>query len=549
MIRNANDIIEHADILSVVQRHLVTRKANGKWTAQCPWHDATAKSTAFTINPDKNTWYCFGCGAGGSTLAFLAVVHGMTSVGGDLKGAVKDNFAALVEILSGYTGDTLEYDDAASAGPRRGDIHDCLAAVQDHYARSLPDKERSTLHQRGFTDALIQKYGIGYAPGNSAHTLGHTPAILEAAGVAKKSPRTGNLYDPLHDRITIPLHDHIGRVIAFTGRATAPDQQPKYLNTADTRVYQKGAHLFNLHRIPPKTEIIHSIEGQLKAIALHEAGHACISPGGTSLTDRAIAQLQGCEVRIVPDPDQAGRKAALKHITRLRAQQIPAFISIVIPDDDGKHLKDPDDYLAAGRPFTVTTIDWLAWLWETFAEPLDLEAQAAAVSKTILPVVAAHPDPLVVDQTTRRLAAISDYRLADLRRGIAARPPETQRPEPLRDPAPKTTAQVLVAIVVNLPVDPENPNHWTQSLHWTSYPPELLSCLREIADIRDISARYRLEIPQTLELRPPSRWSSILYTYATIPIPFPCDRDGLLKCDQRLHSEHTIKNTQETLPC
>jgi DNA primase len=563
MITNKDDIIRGVDIVALISRYMPLTRNGAGYTANCRWHQSKT-GASFRVNPERQDWRCWGCDIGGDALAFIARWNNLD---------LRTDFVEALELLAAETGQRVEYstdtapaaDAAADTRTTRQSLYDAASAAAAWYATALAAEPRALtyLQARGFTPDLVTEWSLGYARGAAVAECGADPDILVAAGILGRPERAAvgrELYDPLSSRLIIPLHDSYGRTVAFAGRALNPEQQPKYKNTHDTPIFRKADLLYGYHRAANlsrgATGPVYLLEGQLKAIAAIAAGNPAVAPGGTGLAPRQIALLARLDrpIAVVPDPDAAGAKAALRRIELLRAEGLRCEIAITVPADGGVVLKDPDDYLAAGRPWTFTRQSWIPWALASMVPGDEGSADwAAGIGQVILPVLNANPDPLVISADLHQLAALTGLAEHDLRRArIEPRPAPAPRPAPLAD-APVDTnmnpARVLVALALQLPIDPAAPNAWSRLLDWTTYPVDLLAWLTDVAAVRRCAAARRLPVAAAIRniIADPRRAAQ--YTWWSgfrLPDLTP---EALQRCEARIQRPRTIAEHKETATC
>ncbi|NBW74965.1 MAG: DNA primase [Sphingomonadaceae bacterium] len=328
----------------VISRTTRLTKAGHEFKACCPFHNE--KSPSFTVNDQKGFYHCFGCGAHGDVIRWMTDQRGLS-------------FMDAVKELASEAGLEVPAPDprAAQAAEQRDGLHDVMKAAQDWFVAQLAgpegDKARAYLATRGFDAHTVQRFGFGYAPEGrqalKAALKDLSEANLVEAGlriaVEDKDP-----YDRFRGRLMLPIEDARGRVIAFGGRIldAAKTDAPKYLNSPDTPLFDKGRTLYNLHRAGPasrQTGRVVVVEGYMDVIALACAGIAdAVAPLGTALTERQIELLW----RLVETPvlcfdgDAAGQRAAMRAITRALPLLRPAHSLKIVRLPPGL---DPDDLI------------------------------------------------------------------------------------------------------------------------------------------------------------------------------------------------------------
>jgi DNA primase len=302
----------------VIGRTTRLTKAGREFKACCPFHNE--KTPSFTVNDEKGFYHCFGCGAHGDAIRWMTDQRGLS-------------FMDAVKELAAEAGMEVPAPDprAAKAAEQHDSLHDVTAAAQawivDRLASAEGDKARAYLATRGFDAHTVARFGFGYAPeGRQAlkAALAQFPEdkLIEAGlriAVDDKDP-----YDRFRGRLMLPIEDARGRVIAFGGRILdkAKTDAPKYLNSPDTPLFDKGRTLYNLHRAGPlarQSGRLIVVEGYMDTIALAAAGIGeCVAPLGTALTERQIEMLwRLVEVPILCfDGDAAGQRAAMRAVAR-----------------------------------------------------------------------------------------------------------------------------------------------------------------------------------------------------------------------------------------
>lgn len=335
------ELRSRADIESTISPYVTLKRRGRLLTGLCPFHNE--KTPSFTVYPETQSYYCFGCGSGGDAVTFIKNIENL-------------DYGEAVRYLADKVG---------------------LAVPQDNYNSDLYEKRRRMyeanrlaarffhtvlysetgkpgleyLYGRGLTDATIRKFGLGYAPKSwdalreYMHKQGFTDLELYEANLLRMSDKNGkkHYYDAFVERAMFPVIDLRGNVIAFSGRAVTADAQRKYVNTSDTLVYKKGENIFALNFAKKSnSDALILCEGNLDVISLHQAGFDNAVAGlGTALTEQQAALLSryASEIYLCYDNDEAGQKAARKALelfskTTLRVK--------IIRMQGGK---DPDEIL------------------------------------------------------------------------------------------------------------------------------------------------------------------------------------------------------------
>lgn len=336
-----SELRTRADIESTVSSYVSLKRRGRILTGLCPFH--SEKTPSFTVYPETQSYYCFGCGSGGDAVTFIKNIENL-------------DYIEAVRYLAERVGMSMpqeKFDSALYEKRRRMFEANRLAARFFHAALLSPEGENALryLHDRGLSDATIRKFGLGYAPSgwdklrNFMRKQGFTDLELYEANLLRMSDKNGkkHYYDAFVDRAMFPVFDLRGNVLAFSGRALTSDAQRKYVNTSDTLIYKKGENIFALNFAKKTTQdFLILCEGNLDVISLHQAGFDNAIAGlGTALTERQAALLARYTgaVYLCYDADEAGQKAAQK---ALRLFENTTVHVKVIHLEGGK---DPDEIL------------------------------------------------------------------------------------------------------------------------------------------------------------------------------------------------------------
>lgn len=388
--RTIEAVKERADIVDVVGEHVVLKKKGREFVGICPFHDDTSPS--MTVSPAKQFYYCFSCGAGGNAIKFLMELqrHSFSDVVLELA----RKYQLPVETLDGPQQERLR-----KQLSRREQLHRVLSLASGWFRSQLraPGGAAALAYlreQRGLSEGTIESFELGFAPDRWDGLLNHlvqvegvAPEWLEAAGlVAARKGEAGDSrrghYDRFRGRVMVPIRDRQGRVIGFGGRSLEGGE-PKYLNSPETEVFEKGQHLFGLDRAANeirRDDRAVVVEGYFDVIALHAAGITnAVASLGTALSRQQITQLcRCCESRRLIlnfDSDGAGVRAAQRAIGEVEQLALQGQLELRV-----LHLpagKDPDEFLkqqGAGdyRALLDQAPQWLDWQIEQVLEGKDL---------------------------------------------------------------------------------------------------------------------------------------------------------------------------------
>ncbi|MBD0361698.1 MAG: DNA primase [Coleofasciculus sp. C3-bin4] len=315
---------QRADIVDVVSERVVLRKRGKDYVGLCPFHEE--KSPSFTVSPNKQMYYCFGCNAGGDAINFLMAVgkHSFSEVVLDLA----RRYQVPVQTLEPEHRQELQRQLSL-----REQLYEILAVTASFYQHTLRQSQgqlalKYLQANRCLSEETIQQFQLGYAPSGweilyryLIEVKRYSVGLVEKAGLIVPRKAGGGYYDRFRDRLIIPIHDVQGRVIGFGGRSLG-DEQPKYLNSPETELFDKGKTLFALDKARDaitKQDQAVVVEGYFDAIALHAAGITnVVASLGTALSQEQVRQLlrytESKRIILNFDADAAGTKASQRGI-------------------------------------------------------------------------------------------------------------------------------------------------------------------------------------------------------------------------------------------
>lgn len=379
------EVKQRADIVDVIAEHVVLRRRGKDFVGLCPFHEE--KSPSFTVSPNKQMYYCFGCQAGGNVIKFL-MERGKRS----LSEVVLD--LARRYQVSVQTLEPKQREEFQRQISIREQLYEILAVAAQFYVHALyQSSEQQALEylrsQRQLSEETIQQFQLGYAPA-SWETLyrylveqkRYPVHLVEQAGLIVARKSGGGHYDRFRDRLLIPIHDIQGRVIGFGGRSLG-DEQPKYLNSPETDLFNKGKTLFALDKARAaitKQDQAVVVEGYFDAIALHAAGITnVVASLGTALSAEQVRILlrytESKQIVFNFDADAAGYKAAeraIGEIAHLAYQGQVQLRILNLPDG-----KDADELLRKGGFNKYQELLEVAPLW------IDWQIQQILVGKDL----------------------------------------------------------------------------------------------------------------------------------------------------------------------
>ena len=331
------ELADRNDIVDVVSEYVRLGKRSGaNLFGLCPFHNE--KTPSFSVSPDKQIYHCFGCGKGGGVINFIMEIEGLT-------------FPEAVEFLARRAGMTVPQQENDASSRLRARLYELNKDAARFFYRQLQEKSgekaRLYMQQRRITPATAKNFGLGYAPDSwdalakAMREMGYSEQELLTADLVRRG-KNGGVYDTFRSRLMFPIIDVRGNVTGFSGRIIG-DGEPKYLNTKETPVYNKGKLLFGLNLAKKsKSGYLILVEGNVDVVSLHQAGFdSAIAALGTALTNeqaRLISRYTG-EVILAYDSDGAGMKASQRSIDILEKLDVKVRVL------RWENAKDPDEYI------------------------------------------------------------------------------------------------------------------------------------------------------------------------------------------------------------
>lgn len=335
-IRSRNDIVD------VISGYLKLQKKGSNYVGVCPFHND--RNPSMSVNQPRQMYHCFSCGAGGDVFKFVMDYENLT-------------FPEAMKVLADRAGIQLPEKETSREAKQQADLKaqilelNKLAAKYYYYLLRQPAGRQGLdyLTGRGLSDETIRKFGLGYASKYSndlykyLKNKGYSDSLLKESGLMQVSEKQG-MYDKFWNRVMFPIMDSHNRVIGFGGRVMG-DGKPKYLNSPETKVFDKSRNLYglNLARVSRKPNII-LCEGYMDVISMHQAGfNQAVASLGTAFTQQqsVILKRYTNEVLLTYDSDEAGIKAAMRAIPILKDAGLTARVINMEP------YKDPDEFIKA----------------------------------------------------------------------------------------------------------------------------------------------------------------------------------------------------------
>lgn len=412
-VRTRNDIVE------VISQYVKLTKKGSNYFGLCPFHNE--KTGSFSVVPSKQMYYCFGCGAGGNVITFIMEYENYT-------------FQEALSYLAERAGIELPKRDESAQAKREADVRSQLLAVHKEAARyyyyqlksPAGEKGLSYFRQRGLSDETITRFGLGYSlPGRNylyqyLRKKGYSDEILSQSGLVRLDEK--GAYDKFWNRVMFPIMDTNNRVIGFGGRVMG-EGEPKYLNSPETKIFDKSSNLYGLNVAKSSRKPYLLIcEGYMDVIAMHQAGFTnAVASLGTAFTARHATLIKRYvkQAVLTYDSDQAGVKAALRAIPILRSAGISVKVLSMKP------YKDPDEFIKnLGREAFEERIEQAVngVLFEVDAarENFDMEdpEQKTAFHNFVVDKLVSFPDELERNNYMEAIAARHFIPLDSLRRMV-----------------------------------------------------------------------------------------------------------------------------------
>ena len=459
------EIRRRADIASVIGEYVILKKAGKNFLGLCPFHHE--KTPSFTVSPDKQMFYCFGCSEGGNVFSFLMKLNHLT-------------FPEAVRQMAGKVGVVLPEKTMSREEKERYTLAEQIRRVNeiaaDFYAKALLSpagvNAREYLGKRGVGEAAIQTFRLGLAPEGWRGLLdylekrGVSPGLAEQAGLAipRTAPSKGH-YDRFRGRLMIPIEDVDGHVIAFGGRVMGAGE-PKYMNSPESPVYTKGNNLYGLARTREairEKEFAILVEGYFDLIALWSAGITnVVATLGTALTRAQVDLLRRYTPRVVAvfDPDEAGRKALARSLELFLAGNVHAK-AVILPDghDPDTFVRTQgrgrmDELLAQAWPMADYYVEKILGGRGTLEEDRDKLREAVAFIRRLDDAVDRN---LFVKKVAEQLNVDEEVLKGEVRRGLPHAPAAPASPPPRKvaselDPLELGLVRMMLEYPARLPV-------------------------------------------------------------------------------------------------
>lgn len=437
-----DDLLNRTDIVDVVSSRLQMKKAGKNYTACCPFHKE--KTPSFSVSPDKQFYYCFGCGAGGNALGFIMDHDNL-------------DFPQAVEDLAKAAGMEVPREESGRGHkprqPTDSPLYPLLTGAAEFYRQALkshPTRKAAVdyLKGRGLSGEIARDFGLGFAPPGWDNLFKHLSSdtlqqkAMIDAGLLIENAETGKRYDRFRDRVMFPIRDSRGRVIAFGGRVLG-DDKPKYLNSPETPVFHKGQELYGLfeaRKFNRNLDEIIVVEGYMDVIALAQQGlRNAVATLGTATSEEHLKRL----FRVVPsvlfcfDGDQAGRNAAWRALeatlSSLQDGRKARFLFLPEGEDPDTLVRSEgtDAFRARINQHAQPLADYFFQQLTEEADPRSLEGKAH-MATLAAPLIEKVPGANLRTLMRNRLKEITGLNIAEVQQLVHNAPAE---PPPSYDPS------------------------------------------------------------------------------------------------------------------
>jgi len=503
-----DEIKARLDIVDVIGGYVQLQKAGRSFKAVCPFH--SERTPSFIVSPERQSWHCFGaCGEGGDVFSFVMKKEGL-------------EFREALRLLAERAGVPLPERRRVEEDAERERLRQANEAAGQYYHRLLLDSEegrraRRYLEERGLDRGTLQDFQLGFAPSGWENLFrhlrerGYRQEELLAAGLLTSGERGPR--DLFHERIMFPITDMRGRVVGFGGRSLPgeghEESQPKYLNTAQTVLFDKGSLLYALDKAKEHIRREGSaviVEGYMDAIAAHQYGYTnVVASMGTALTDRQVRLLKrfARDLVLALDADTAGQEATLRAVEYQEILGGDIRVAVLPPglDPDQAIRRQPESWpslLAGAQPL-------LDYKFQTVAASLEGARpweRSRAVDE-LLPLVAALGDRIVQAHYLQRLARLGQVREGELQQMLVRRPAKRRSVAVAPEPAAATPTaasgdtreEYCLGLLLRYPELREDGLALSPELFWHSENRQVLEAWQGCQDMEELAQA----VPEELE--------------------------------------------------
>jgi DNA primase len=408
------DLLNQINLIDLIEKRIRLKKVGSRFTAKCPFHQE--KTASFYVEPQKQFYYCFGCHAHGNAISFLMEYDRLS-------------FVEAIETLATSLGLSIPSDPKESSlSKKQIQRYEFIEKISRFYQKQLAQSNRAKqyLKQRGISEKTQKHFQLGFAP-NQWDTLTQKitqkpelSKILQETGMICKKDNTAHFYDRFRNRLIFPIKNAQGKTIAFGGRSLDNQQIPKYLNSPETPLFQKGSELYGLSLLKRPEKIL-VVEGYMDVIALYEHGiDFALAPLGTAITKQQIQLLTRytCEIVFCFDGDEAGQKAAWKALEILCPMMKDGLYAHFLTLANGE---DPDSLLqskgkTAFEQILKKAIPLEDFFFNTLSQPFNLETihGKTQLAESAKPYLNTLPNGLFKQLMIEKLAKLTEVSIEQL---------------------------------------------------------------------------------------------------------------------------------------
>ncbi len=472
-----DDLMSKTDIVEVIERRVTLKKAGKNYQACCPFHNE--KTPSFSVSPDKQFYYCFGCGANGNAISFVMEYDGLS-------------FVEAIEDLAHAQGLEVPREAGIESNKEQQwqhNYYELMEKVAQFYQKQLKTSTQSQrvityLKNRGLSGEIARDFGLGYAP-DEWHSLqalfGHNQSINQAlVACGMLIEKDSNRYDRFRDRVMFPIRDRRGRVIAFGGRVIDKGE-PKYLNSPETDIFHKGQELYGLYEMRQfsrKVDWAVVVEGYMDVVSLAQFGiRNAVATLGTATSSTHIQQLFRVCPKIVFcfDGDRAGRDAALRalnhSIPQIRDNREIRFMFLPEGQDPDTQVRatGPEDFCEKAQ----NAPSLFEFLMEHLKSQVDMDSfeGPGKLANLAKPYIELMKDPIHRERFTQQLAiqvGLSESRLNELLLLDTGENKSSQTKEPQGIPLTNTSQLTPIRRAITLLLHRPELAREVSNYHWLS---------------------------------------------------------------------------------
>ena len=462
MESQTEEIKSRIDIVDFIAKYLQLKQTGQNWRGLCPFHHE--KTPSFMVNRERQIYKCFGCGEGGDIFDFVQKIEAL-------------DFPDALKFLADRAGVTLKPRDpsrpiiSTDSKVRLYKLNSTLAQLYHTLLMRHPLGKAALTYakSRGLDDAILKKFLVGFAPRDTAKVK----QFLTQRGFALRELADAGNPERFNNRLMFPIFDTVGNAVGFTGRSLEKDQEPKYLNTKETKIFHKAKVLYGFN--VAKTAIRERglgvlVEGQLDVVLSHQAGVLnAVATSGTALTEDHLLLLRRQTSRVILsfDNDSAGFKTTLKAIEMAWRLSLEVLV-VTMPEG----CKDAGDVVAKDATLWPEVVKGATpafdWLWQNLSSKYDPATTAGKkqLTKIIAPIVAAAADAVEKDDYIQKLSRALGVSEAAIKESVGRLAAPSRAPESASSKSEEVSSK--------------SPNEWLELLALLSLAPPQIGAAAEV---------------------------------------------------------------------